>query len=143
MKKVISLALAILLLACVFVGCKSAFDANAGIEQLQKKGLTISENYDTPEELQGAAAIINANIQSSGANFSIELKQMTIMIQDENDSRNCQILVFETNAQARRMAEYYLSNRTEDNYYKIARSGNVMIATSLDIVPQVLGLEFE
>ena len=142
MRKAISLFLVILLLLSICSGCQKTYDVDGTIQKLKDKGMIVSENYDTPEAASGMSVLLNGEIKNNGGNFTVTLKQMTHLIYEDNVAQNCQIFVFENTRQAKKMAEFYISVRDSENYYYVAQSENVMIATNLDFVQKVIGLEF-
>lgn len=142
MKKYIAFTIAFLMLLSICSGCKKTYDVDGTIQKLKDKGMTVSENYDTPEKLEGVNTALNEEIEANGGNFSVTLKQMTHFIYGDDLSQTCQIFVFENTQQAKNMTEFYLSLRGEENYFNVAHSANVMIATNLDFVQSVVGLKF-
>ena len=142
MKRVFTLSLAILLLISVFSGCKKAFDVDGTIQKLKDKGMVVIESYTTDEAVNSMNALLNGEIKENGGDFTIALKQMTSLIYGDDYSQMCQILVFENTRQAKNMTDFYLSSRGEENFFYVAQSGNVMIATNVDFVQQVIDLKF-
>lgn len=144
MKRTLSLITILAMLALLFAGCaEETFDWDANIDKLLAEGLTVDKNYTSASDLEAATTLFNSQIRVRGGDFSVEIKKATILLKDGDTSFNCQFIEFASANQAQKYAEQYASARAENNAYKIATCGSIVVLTNLEIAWQVIDLEFK
>ncbi|MBE6958107.1 MAG: hypothetical protein E7447_03010 [Ruminococcaceae bacterium] len=143
MKKIVSLTALLLVIALLFAGCKETFDTTKSVNKLLNKGLVISQEYSTTYQLKEASAMFNAEIRFYGGNFTVEVKRGVALEDPKEPGSNCQFIELATEDQAIKYAEHYIKVRKNDNEYKVAQSGTVVVITNLEIAAEVIPLEFK
>lgn len=118
-------------------------DVNKYVSTFKELGFTVGNTYITEEELVYANKLMNTEIKFMGGNFTVEIKNYISLCQDGDYSKSVQFNTFATEEQATLYAELYVSSRLGDSVWKVAKSGCVVILTSLDIATEVIHLEFK
>ena len=142
MKKYLSLALVLLLVLSMLAGCKETFDMDKSVNKMLNKGLVVSREYKTEYQLKEAAAIFNAEIRFYGGNFIVEVVRAIALEDPKEPGLNCQFIEFATEEQAEQYATFYADARKVGNDYKVARSGKVVVLTSIESVVDDIPLDF-
>lgn len=143
MKKCFSVIALLLVISLLFAGCNETFDMTKSINKLLNKGLVISREYATVYQLKEATAMFNAEIRFYGGNFTIEVKRGVALEDPKEPGSNCQFIELATEDQAVKYAEHYIKVRKNDNEYRVAQSGTVVVITNLKVAVEVIPLEFK
>lgn len=143
MRRFLAMALALICLVGVFTGCSGRFDWDKTVNKLEEKGLTVAKDYTTADDRANATAILEAEIKGNGGDFMVVVRKATSFIQDGDYEHYCMMIDFETEAQANSYRELYISTRGEASNFKIAQTGSIIVFTNLDVVQEVIKLEFQ
>ena len=145
MKKVISMAVVLLLIATIFVGCAPKIDVERLTAKLKAKGLAEGVCYVTEEECKRATSLANSEIKFMGGDFNVEIVNDISLIENGDYSKSCTFITFATEEQARQFAELnvsYFASIGNTNNWKIAQSGCVVVLTNLQVAMDLINLQF-
>lgn len=142
MKKFISIAVSLLLIALTFVGCGEKFDFTKTADRLEQNGYRAVTSYDTEYEIEQMTRRFNEAIYDMGGDFQVEITRYVSFLKDDDHSLSCTLVEFATEEQAKNYTELFLFSREKHSTTKIARSQNIVVYTDSVEVQRNIDLEF-
>ena len=145
MKKTIILLLVLIMSTFMLFGCDDeyVFDFDEEVFELADEGLTLTYfNARTGGFLDDDTKSFNSDIIICGGDFTVELTKVA-QLNAGDYSDMCILAEFKTEEMAKNYADLRLADREPDLTWKIARDGRVVIITNLDLVMEVIELEFK
>ena len=142
MRKIISLATVLAIALTLLTSC-GGINVDKYVDELKAIGLTEGDSYTTNVELGQITDMINTEIEYSGGDFVVRVKEYKSLTQYGNYANSIQFITFVSNRQAKAYEELYISSRGEYSSWRVAREGKVVVITNLDIAVNELDLEFK
>ena len=142
MKRIIALITLVTMLALALVGC-GKLDVEDSVKQLKAKGMREGATYKSEEDLELADELFNAEIERMGGDFTVRVEGYTSLVADLDFTNTVEFITFSSKREAEAYAELCIKSRDKYSDTKIAKSGAVVVITSLDFVIELLDVEFE
>lgn len=141
MKRIIALITLLSMLTLSLVGC-GRLDVEDSVKALKAKGLREGATYESDEDLELAGELFNAEIEYMGGDFTVRIDGYTSLVADIDFTKTVEFITFSSKREAEAYAELYIKSRDRYSDSRIARDGTVVIVTNLELVEDVLDVEF-
>ena len=142
MKKIISLITLLAICTVLLTGC-GKLNVNKAVKALKAKGFTESVTYKTADDLADGTELFNTQIEYWKGDFTVKLKDYTVLVAERNPEKDVEFITFSSKREARAYAELFVTSRSDYDNSKIATSGAVVVITGLDMVMDMLELDFK
>lgn len=141
MKRIIALITLVSMLALALVGC-GGHDVEDSVKALKAKGLREGATYESDEDLELAGELFNAEIEYMGGDFTVRIDGYTSLVADIDFTKTVEFITFSSKREAEAYVELYIKSRDKYSDSRIAQDGTVVIVTNLELVEEVLDVEF-
>ena len=144
MKKIITIALSLLLSLFALVGCGEAeFDYTETVVKLEENGYVQTVKYDTRAQIDYISSQLNEKIKANGEDLWVSVQRYAPFVMTNDSSLYCRLIEFATEEQAQGYAKFYLATRPEGSADTIAQRDNAVVITNAANVRKNLNLEFK
>ena len=141
MKRIIALITLVSMLTLALVGC-GRLDVEDSVKTLKAKGLREGATYESDEDLELACELFNAEIEYMGGDFTVRIDGYTSLVADIDFTKTVEFITFSSKREAEAYVELYIKSRDKYSDSRIAQDGAVVIVTNLELVEDVLDVEF-
>ena len=142
MKRIIALITLVSMLALALVGC-GGHDVEDSVKALKAKGMREGATYESDEDLELAGELFNAEIEYMGGDFTVRIDGYTSLVADIDFTKTVEFITFSNRREAEAYVELYIKSRDKYSDSRIAQDGTVVIVTNLELVEDVLDVEFK
>ena len=142
MKRIIALITLVTMLALALVGC-GKLDVEDSIKALKAKGMREGATYKSDEDLELADELFNAEIERMDGDFTVRVKGYTSLVANMDFTKTVEFITFSSKREAEAYAELWIKSRDKYSDTKIAQSGAVVVITNVEMVEEVLDVEFK
>ena len=142
MKRIIALITLVTMLALTLVGC-GKLDVNDSVKALKAKGMREGATYKSEEDLELADELFNAEIERMDGDFTVRVKGYTSLVANMDFTKTVEFITFSSKREAEAYAELWIKSRDKYSDTKIAQSGAVVVITNVEMVEEVLDVEFK
>ena len=142
MKRIIALITLVTMLALALVGC-GKLDVEDSIKALKAKGMREGATYKSDEDLELADELFNAEIERMDGDFTVRVKGYTSLVANMDFTKTVEFITFSSKREAEAYAELWIKSRDKYSDTKIAQSGAVVVITNVEMVEEILEVEFK
>lgn len=142
MKRIIALITLVTMIALTLVGC-GKLDVNDSVKALKAKGMREGATYKSEEDLELADELFNAEIERMDGDFTVRVKGYTSLVANMDFTKTVEFITFSSKREAEAYAELWIKSRDKYSDTKIAQSGAVVVITNVEMVEEVLDVEFK
>ena len=142
MKRIIALITLVSMLALALVGC-GGHDVEDSVKALKAKGMREGATYESDEDLELACELFNAEIEYMGGDFTVRIDGYTSLVADIDFTKTVEFITFSSKREAEAYVELYIKSRDKYSDSRIAQDGAVVIVTNLELVEEILDVEFK
>ena len=142
MKRIIALIILVTMLTLTLVGC-GKIDVNDSVKALKAKGMREGATYKSEEDLELADELFNAEIERMDGDFTVRVKGYTSLVANMDFTKTVEFITFSSKREAEAYAELWIKSRDKYSDTKIAQSGAVVVITNVEMVEEILEVEFK
>lgn len=142
MKRIIALITLVTMLTLTLVGC-GKLDVNDSVKALKAKGMREGATYKSEDDLKLADELFNAEIERMDGDFTVRVKGYTSLVANMDFTKTVEFITFSSKREAEAYAELWIKSRDKYSDTKIAQSGAVVVITNVEMVEEILEVEFK